>query len=151
MSKPVLTPAILKQRKPQFAAVDDETVQAYVDLAARFVDASWPDPDYLNAWTAAACHLLTLDGLGTDAASQSYATGASEYQSIKSGELTLTRFKAAGGDGSLWSWWQSTPCGRYYIMLLRLNRYGPVGVSVACGGRTSPYAKDVPILHGWKP
>lgn len=151
MSHEPLTPAIFKQRKPQFVAVDDPTVQQYIDLAGRMVDESWQEPDYLNAWVAMTCHMMTLDGLGTDAASTAYASGASEYQTIKSGELTLTRFKAAGADGSVWSWLQSTPCGRYYAMLLRLNRYGPVGISVASGACVSPYAKDVPIMRGWKP
>lgn len=151
MSYDALTPAAFKTRKPQFAAVDDATVQGYIDMAARMVDTSWTEGDYSNAWTAFTCHLMTLDGLGVDAVSQSFASGNSEYQTIKSGELTLTRFKAAGGDGSQWSWLQSTPCGRYYALLLRMNRRGPIGISVACGAGGSPYAKDVPILRGWKP
>lgn len=152
MSKPVLTPALFKDRKPQFASVDDDIVQGYIDAAVRFVDGGWPDPDYINAWIAAACHLMTLDGLGTDAISQANASGASEYQTVKSGELTLTRGRSSSSSSDpAWAWWQSTPCGRYYAMLLRLNRHGAVGVSVARGACVSPYAKDLPILNKWRP
>jgi hypothetical protein len=151
MSYPALTPAAFKLLKPQFAEVDDAVVQQYIDMGGRMVDTSWTQLDYTNAWAAFTCHLMTLEGLGTDAQSQAFASGASEFQTIKSGELTLTRFKAAGGDGGgLWSWMGSTPCGRYYVMLLRMNRAGPVGISVAGGGCTSPYAKDLPILRGWR-
>lgn len=138
-----MTPAQFKTRKPQFVAVPDATVQMYLDMAGRYVF----DPENDDAVASFACHLMTLDGLGTDAASQSYKTGAASYQSIKSGQLTLTRYQKAAGEGTTWtSWLGQTPCGQFYALLLKMERGGP---RVACGGVYgvgSGYAKDA---WGW--
>lgn len=135
-----VTPAQFKVAKPQFADVPDETVQAYLDLGALFVDASWGDKQDIGQ-IAATCHLMTLDGLGTDPASQSYATGAASYQSIKSGQLTLTRYQT---DMSGRDWFGQTACGQFYALLARSFRGGP---RIASGGgrfRPSGYALDWP-------
>lgn len=136
-----MTPAEFKQLKPQFAAVPDEVVQAYLTLAERIVF----DPEDDAAMAALTCHLMTLDGLGTDPTSAGYRTGAAQYQSIKSGQLTLTRYQRDAGSGTSYtSWLGQTPCGQFYAILLKMARGGP---RVALGGgglcRTA-YAKD-----GW--
>lgn len=138
-----MTPAQFKVRKPQFAAVPDATVQMYLDMAARYVF----DTENDDAVAAFACHLMTLDGLGTDAASTSFKTGAASYQSIKSGQLTLTRYQKAAGEGTTYTdWLRQTQCGQFYALLLKMERGGP---RVACGGvgrAVSGYAKDA---WGW--
>jgi len=139
------TPEDFKTAKPQFAAVANPTVQAYLDLAARVVDESWTEGDYKPAMIAYTCHLMTLEGLGSDPISQSHASGNAEYQTIKSGELTLTRFRSSVAATTKYiDWLASTPCGRFYSMLLKMNRGGPIGVSISRGPCTSPYAKDWP-------
>lgn len=141
-----VSPAEFKIAKPQFAAVPDATVQAYLDMAARLVDTTWGD-DQDAGQTAMACHLMTLEGLGTDPASISFQTGAAAYESIKSGQLTLTRYaRDASSGGSFSSWLELTPCGQFYALLLRMNRGGP---RVAYGGGCQPitaYAKDWPYV-----
>lgn len=137
-----MTPAEFKALKPQFAAVPDERVQSYLNLAARIVF----DPEDQDALAALTCHLMTLDGLGTDASSKSFATGAASYQSIKSGQLTLTRYQKAAGEGTSYqSWLGQTPCGQFYALLLKMARGGP---RIARGGPSSHpsyYAKDWPM------
>ena len=138
-----MTPAEFKLAKPQFAAVPDATVQAYLDTAARFVDDSWGD-DADAALTAMTCHLMTMDGLGTDAQSQANASGASEYQTVRSGLLTLTRFQKAASTSTFKDWLMQTNCGQFYAILLRMNRGGPRVVRGGPSVCLSPYAKD-----GW--
>ena len=136
-----MTPAEFKALKPQFADVPDATIQAYLTLAERIVF----DPEDDAAMASLTCHLLTLDGLGTDPTSASYRTGAAQYQSIKSGQLTLTRYQRDAGSGTSYtSWLGQTPCGQFYALLLKMARGGP---RVALGGSgrcITAYAKD-----GW--
>jgi hypothetical protein len=136
-----MTPAQFKALKPQFVSVPDVRVQSYLNMAARIVF----DPDDQDAMASLTCHFMTLDGLGTDATSKSFATGAASYQSIKSGQLTLTRFQKAAGEGTSYqSWLGQTPCGQFYALLLKMARGGP---RVARGGPSrciTAYAKD-----GW--
>ncbi len=139
----MVTPAQFKAAKPQFAAVPDETVQAYLTLSERFTTG---DDDATILMT---CHLMTLDGLGTDAASQSFVTGAAEYQSIRSGQLTLTRYQKAASTGSYGDWLQSTPCGRVFWQLIRATRGGPRVALGGRGGGYSYYAKDWPLFGGF--
>lgn len=135
-----MTPAQFKVRKPQFASVPDVTVQMYLDLAGRMAfDPT--DDDVVAAW---ACHIMTLDGLGSDAASQAQKSGTAGYQTIKSGQLTLTKFQERSNGSTYGDWLNQTPCGQFYYLLFRAARGGP---RVALGGggpcRTA-YAKD-----GW--
>lgn len=144
-----LTPEAFKTAKPQFAAVENATVQSYIDMASRLVDTSWAAGDYSNAWIALTCHFMTLDGLGTDAASKGFKAGAAFYQTIRSGQLTLTRYRETSSESTdFGTWLKSTPCGNYYYLLLQLNKRGPRVLIGACGPQTSPYAKDQPV-PGW--
>lgn len=138
-----MTPSEFKALKPQFADVDDTIVQTYLDLAGRYVF----DPANDDAVAALTCHFMTLDGLGTDAASKSFASGEAAYQSIKSGQLTLTRYqRAAGADETFSGWLRQTPCGKFYALLLKLERGGPRLVSGGVGTCVTPYSKDA---LGW--
>ena len=138
-----MTPAEFKTRKPQFAAVPDVTVQMYLDMAARYVF----DPTNDDALAAFTCHLMTLDGLGTDAGSASFRTGAAEYQSIKSGQLTLTRYQKVAGEGTSFSTWLGqTPCGQFYALLVNMERGGPRVATGGVGRCVTAYSKDA---YGW--
>ncbi|WMT90150.1 DUF4054 domain-containing protein [Pelagibacterium sp. H642] len=146
-----VTPAEFKAAKPQFASVPDETVQMYLDMAGLWVDKSWPERLYRPGVIAATCHLMTLEGLGSDAESQGQASGAAQYQSIKSGELTLTRYQKAAGDMSFADWLGQTKCGEFFLQLLSMAKAGPrVAMGGVRGGCPSPYAKDWPgPAYGW--
>lgn len=150
MAYEALTPSRFKQLKPQFTAVDDAVVQSYIDLATMWVDQSWPENAYEPAWAAITCHLMTLDGLGTDAESKGQASGAAAYQSIKSGELTLTRYQKSAGEMSYLDWLGQTKCGAFFAQLLRMAKGGPRVAMGGVSGCHSAYAKDWPLgTGGW--
>lgn len=136
------TPAELKARYPVFATVDDVIVQAAIDEAGRMVDETWTEGDYTNAIMLAACHIMALEGHGTSAEAKAVATGAGAYETIRSGQLTLTRGAWASGQSADGNWWKSTSWGRRFWQLLRLNKAGPRVVSAGCGAAVSGYAKD---------
>lgn len=143
MAEPV-TPSQFKTAKPQFAEVDDATVQAFLDLAKLWVDGSWPDELYSPATIAATCHLMTIEGLGSDAQSKGFSTGLASFQSYRSGELSFTRYARNAADMSFSDWLGQTSCGVFFLQLLRMAKAGP---RVAMGGimhGQSGYAKDVP-------
>lgn len=144
-----VTPASFKAAKPQFAAVADPVVQSYIDFAlVAFVGSGWGDIED-RVTILVVCHLMTLDGLGTDPFSQSFASGTSEYQSVKSGQLTVTRFQKTSSSSTYGDWLQQTPCGRQFYMLLRMNRGGPRVARGGPGHRVSGYAKDLWRLDSW--
>lgn len=146
----VVTPAEFKTAKPQFSGVSDETVQVYLGLAALWVDESWPEKLYRPAVIAATCHLMTLDGLGTDAQSQSFSSGEAAYQSIRSGEVTLTRYQKAAGEQSYSDWLGQTACGAFFLQLLRMAMAGPRIAMGGIGGCHSGYAKDWPVSFAYR-
>lgn len=135
-----MTPNEFKALKPQFADVPDDVIQSYLTMALRIVF----DPEDVQALAALTCHLLTLDGLGTGADSEAHADGTAGFQTIRSGDLTLTRFQKQASGSSYADWLRGTQCGTFYALLLKMSRGGP---RVARGGPSRPitaYAKD-----GW--
>lgn len=144
-----VTPAQFKTAKPQFTAVPNETVQAYLTMAELWVDESWGEKLYPQAVIAITCHLMTIDGLGTDAQSQSYASGTAAFQSIKSGELTLTRYQASASGMEYADWLRQTSCGAFFWQLLRMAKAGPRIAMGGIAGGQSGYAKDVPFSPPW--
>lgn len=150
MAHTPVTPEEFKAAKPQFAAVPDDVVQMCLDMAEIFVGESWPDKTYRIAIISLTCHLMTLDGQGADAESQDYAEGVARYQTLRSGELTITRYRAAASGSEYTDWLKQTACGQMYALLLRATRGGPMVVSIASGCGASPYAKDWPRgVYGW--
>lgn len=146
-----VTPAQFKAMKPQFAAVANEAVQLYLNASKRAADESWDEDYYPLAITAYACHLMTIDGLGTDAASKSHAKGMADLQTIKSADVTLTRFQRSAETTPYTEWLNSTPCGKQYAFMLRMTKSGPrVAMAASCPA-VSGYAKDVPLhnAYGW--
>lgn len=146
----VVTVAQFKQIKPQFDAVGDDIVQLYIDMAGLSSDASWGEAEQTMAIIAMTCHLMTLDGLGSDKVSRSFAKGLGDMQTIKSADLTLVRFQREAGQTAYQSWLQSTPCGQQYYFRLKMSRGGPRVAMAASGAAVSGYAKDAPInAYGW--
>jgi len=144
-----VTPEKFKAAKPQFATVDDAVVQSYLDLALILVGESWPTQEiYDQAIISMTCHLMTLDGLGTDPGSSNFALGNDVYETIKTGVVTLTRFKSAAQEAGISTkgWLSQTKCGQFYMVLNKSFHGGPriaFGGVGPIGGPTA-YAKD-----GW--
>lgn len=138
-----VTPAEFKAAKPQFASVADATVQSYLDMSALWVS-GWPDEWADRATIAVTCHLMTIDGLGADPASEAWASGLGAFESIKSGEVTLSRFKgqAESAGMSTSGWFGQTPCGQQYLAMARVLFGGPRVAMGTVGACVSPYAKD---------
>lgn len=128
--------------KHQFSGVDTAVIQSYLDVASLIIDDSWPEAFYRLAIPAFTCHLMTIEGLGTDAASTAFAAGFAGMQSIKSGSVTLTRMNFTESVGDPAVWLSSSPCGAYYLQLLRMVRGGPRVAMGATGYGFSAYAKD---------
>ena len=147
MARVIPTPATLKAAKPRFAAVPDVTVQAYIDRASYDVDATWTEGDYAEAITLLACHLMTLEGLGTGAEAEANLQGLSGFKSMKSGQLDLTRFDKGSGGSSVPDPYGQTSYGQQFYALLVRNQSGPIvaGGSYACGAAN---ARDWPHLPG---
>lgn len=140
------TAANLKARFPEFASVSDAIVTEAIQEASGMVDQSWMEDDYQIAIMLAACHIMALEGRGTGPDSKSNSGYAASFQTIKSGQLTLTRGNASAyGDGS---WWGSTRYGRRFWYYLRRNRAG-MRVVAGDAGAQSGYAKDVPFSPPW--
>lgn len=134
------TASQLKARFPAFSAVPDETVNQAIAEAKRSVDDTWTEGDYTLAIMLAACHIMARDGLGTSPEAKAFATGTGEFQTIRSGALTLTRGNWSGTTMS--SYWGSTSWGRRFWRMLELNKPGPRVTNGACGAPVTGYAKD---------
>jgi hypothetical protein len=113
----------LKAAFPAFADVDDEAVEFWLVRGKRMVDQSWTEGDYTFAQMLATCHLMTLNGLGKGAESETAANGTGDFKVIRSASLTLERFDRdkASAQGEI----GSTSYGRQFAALARLNVGGP--------------------------
>lgn len=115
--------ADLKGNFPRFAAVADETVEFWLTRARRQVDESWTEGDYQMGQILLACHLMTLQGLGTGAEAEASAQGVGDYKTIRTGSVTLERFDRDSGAAT--GTMGSTSYGRQWLELARANRGGP--------------------------
>lgn len=118
------TAAELKAAFPAFAAVDDSTVDYWITRANRSVDQTWTEADYTFAIMLLACHMMTINGLGTGAAAEAAAAGASGFKIMRSGALTLERFDNTSAGASAGSGYDATSYGQQFYALLRVNRGG---------------------------
>lgn len=137
-----ITPAELIAAKPQFWGVAVEEIEPYIDLAQIWAS-GFPDSLCKVVQIAIVCHLLTLDGRGDDADSQAFSSGHGDIQTISSGAVTITRFKAASQDAGQTTakWFAQTACGRMFLALARGIKGGP-RVAGAGSRAVSTYAKD---------
>ena len=143
------TPQNIKDRWPAiFGAVSDGTIQIWINTAALSVDTSWLETDYTVAIELLAAHLMIENGIGAGAQAEANAGGMSAFQTIKSGQLTLSRGTTSQNSDGVPSPWNSTSFGIQWYWLARKNR--PIA-TVAIGDAgigTSGYAKDVPFEGG---
>lgn len=149
MSYTVPTPQNIKDRWPAiFGAVGDGTIQIWINTAALSVDQSWLETDYTVAIELLAAHLMIENGIGAGAQAEANAGAMSAFQTIKSGQLTLTRGATSQDGGSVPSPWNTTQFGIQWYWLARKNKPpATVAVGGPIGG-TSGYAKDVPFEGG---
>lgn len=114
--------ATLKAAFAKFAGVADATVEFWLAQARRQVDQSWTEGDYAMGQMLLACHLMTLEGLGTGTEAQIAAEGLGDFSSVKSGQFSFTRKEgdSAAAAGSI----GSTSYGRRWLMLAKVNRGG---------------------------
>lgn len=145
------TPAQMKARFPKFAAVDDSVLQQGLDEAARVVDETWPEDDFAMGRMLYAAHVLTLDGFGEGTEAQLNAEGVGDFQSIKLGTLSLSRFEkgAASKTGNAFlDGLNSTTYGQRFLAIAARFAGGPIVAGGCAGGVTHPNARDVPRLPG---
>ncbi len=115
------TPEEFKARFPAFATVDDDIVETVIAEAGLRVDDTWvSEADFRLGINLLTAHILTIDGHGTGAESESAKAGALGFKVMKSGGLTLERFSASetGANGDQLS---LTSYGRRFIDLLKRN------------------------------
>lgn len=143
------TPARIKALWPKiFGAVEDATIQEWINIAALQHDQSWIEADYSYAICLLAAHLMVTNGIGAGGQAEAAGNGLDGYSTIKSGQLTLTRASVAeGGSGGVPSPWDATQWGVQWYWLARKNR--PVAaVTGGFPGGHSGYAHDWPLGTG---
>lgn len=126
---------------PEFAGVPN--IAFYIQLASGFVDEGWVEKDYAMAIALLAAHEMATKGLGTSVDARD---ANSEYRTVRSGQLTLTRYASGERGGDTGSAMSATSYGRRYLGLLALNFSGPVVIS-GNGAPVSGYAKDWPPFY----
>jgi len=143
------TPQNIKDRWPAiFGAVSDGTIQIWINTAALSVDQSWLESDYTYGIELLAGHLMIENGIGAGAQAEANAGGMSAFQTIKSGQLTLTRGATSQDGGSVPSPWNTTQFGIQWYWLARKNKPPATVASAGPFGGVSGYAKDVPYYGG---
>ena len=121
------TPAYLTAMFPAFSAVEDDTVQLWLDRAARSVDESWTEGDFAYGRMLLAAHLMAGQGLGAPAATAGLPEGVTSF---RSGGFSMSIADKAASQ-SVEGGYGSTKYGREFAALLRQNRGGP---RVTAGG-----------------
>ena len=150
MPQTPITPHQFRAAKPQFSSVPDTVVQGYIDLAQVWASGDWPHSVSGQMQIAVVCHLMTLDGLGSDQRSKNFATARSEFQTVRSGNVTLTRFRSTAERAGLSTgdWFSQTPCGQQFMVLVRMFMSGARWVGTPAGSGVSGYTKDA-YRDGW--
>lgn len=140
-----ITTSRFKAVKPQFDSVPDSLVTEYIGVAQLWVSPSLSGTKCEAAQAAVTCHLMTIDGLGNDAESKSFASGYAHLQSVRSASVSFTRFKDAAENAgrSTVDWFSQTKCGRLFLALNRSVAGGPLVAQGGTAGRSpSGYARD---------
>jgi len=123
------TPSQLKIIWPTFAAVPDETIQYWLDIAAPAV--TWDDD---HAHMLLAAHYLTINGNGAGATAQLAAGGAAGVKMIRTGSLTIDF-----GDSATWQGLASTTFGLQFLDIAISYRGGPFVTSTGTLPDCQPY------------
>lgn len=120
---------------PEFADLDDETIQTLLDEAGRNVDETWTEGDYTNAILYLAAHYHQLSLM---AANESGGTGTGEDASgvpagsmitsehigpiaVSYGKSTSATSAGSSGSGAYPSPFGTTIYGQRYLDLLKKN------------------------------
>ena len=119
------TPDDFRTRYPEFAALDDATIQRYLDDAARSVDQTWLAGDYQNAIMSLAAHYYSTGSAATQGGGSDPASGYITSEHI--GQVSIS-YAVPGGVSNM-TWLTSTPYGQSYARLLKLNFPGALAVS----------------------
>lgn len=146
------TASDLKTLFPQFAAVPDATVTAWIGVAKTQVDTTWLETDYTYGIELYAAYLMTDKGLGTGVEAEIAAQGMSGFNSIRSGQLSLQRNSpSSNGGGDAPAPWNKNGYGVEFYWLMRKNK-PPAAVavsgSVGCSDWLSPLAGQA-RLYPW--
>ena len=137
MAYTIPTPAYIQALWPSFFAdVADATIQAWIDIAATSHDTTWLETDYTYGIALLTAHWMIENGIGAGAQAEANAGGMSAYQTIKSGQLSLTRGATSQDNSGVPEQWGSTTFGTQWYWLARKNR--PVA-AVALGPTYWPY------------
>lgn len=116
------TVADFKARFPNFASVDDATVQIVLDEAVGEVGSTWIEKDRTPAVLHLTAHMLASEGLGVPSPGGGGAAVTGAVKRRRVGD-TETEFVGMGGNtsnGPL-SGYLSTAYGRRYLELMRRN------------------------------
>lgn len=127
MAYTVPTASDLQARFPAFADTPTAAIEGALDEAAAMVGDEWiTQGDFTLGRLLYAAHVLTLDGHGTGAEAEVYASGAGGFSRIKTGDATLDRHTPEEGWGVL----AATTFGQRFIDVARRNSGGPVALDV---------------------
>lgn len=145
------TPASIKTLFPAFAPVPDDTITAWIGVAKTMVDNTWLETDYTYGVSLYAAYLMTGKGLGTGAEAEIAAGGMSGFNSIRSGQLSLSRGSTSQGGGDVPSPWNTNQYGIEWYWLMLKNR---PRAAVTAGGIVGPDGLYPPLgnpagIFGW--
>lgn len=147
------TPADLKARFPKFVGVDEAIIATALVEAARLVDESWPEADFALGRMLYAAHVLTLDGHGAGTEAQLNAEGVGDFQSIRLGSLSLSRFAkdSGGSSGSAFlDMLKATTFGqRFWALALTAVGAGPISTGDKTALPVHANARDTSNLPGF--
>ena len=121
---------------PMWAAVDDPTIQTYLDMAARTVTLEDAGDSADDAHIFLAAHLMSLVGIGPSATAGALAG----FTNIRAGSLSLTRSEqAAAGEYA---------SSNYGILFWRIWQKGMPGVAMTVTGTGTLPLGSVRYPHG---
>ena len=109
------TAALLKQRFPEFASVDDDLIEIVMAEAGRWVDETWIEIDRDPATLHLAAHMLASQGVLGQGVSAVLGTPVS--RKLGDAENRYASASASTDPGSL----SRTAYGQYYLRLVRGN------------------------------
>ena len=128
--------ATFRAALPQFAAVDDATLQIYLDMAARSADLTVFGNSEDDAHIFLAAHLMSLAGIGPGQAAGALAG----FTNIRAGSLSLSRSeRAAAGEYA---------ASQFGILYWRLRQRFAAGVGLTVTGTGSLPVDPLRYPHG---
>lgn len=116
------TPAILKQRFPEFASVADAQVQLVLDEAIAEVPEGWPDSNRTAGVLYLTGHLLASFGSGSSGTGGGGVAVTGAIKSRKVGDVSVEFAGHSGGkESGAFAHYSTTAYGKRYYEILRRN------------------------------